>query len=251
MTSASRQPHFQARSYDSARKPYADEALIFCQRLIEERTPVVKTVLDIGCGTGISTRQLAHKKRLIVGCDIDFNLIRYALGYETANVVYQLCAAEHLRFNACTFDAVTAFGAFHWFRSRDALMEIKRVLRGGGLILIVNKRDIGTFTDDVRSILKQFSIRLSESSKATYHPVQLLQNHGFTAVTSQEFKSSERFTIPDLLLQIQSMNLWNSVPVTNRAQALRVLRTEFGAVADAGVYKREIATTVVHGRSHQ
>jgi ubiquinone/menaquinone biosynthesis C-methylase UbiE len=52
---------------------------------------------------------------------------------------YVTGSAERIPFSNNTFDAVTAFAAFHWFDNKASLNEIKRVLKPGGIFFVVNK----------------------------------------------------------------------------------------------------------------
>ncbi len=96
-----------AEIYDQVRSQYS-------QQLIDYVAPFCQgKVLDVGCGTGIATRQLAEKTINVVGCDGDERMITVARSYQQPPIDYFVAPAENLPFQEQEFDVVTAFTAFH------------------------------------------------------------------------------------------------------------------------------------------
>jgi demethylmenaquinone methyltransferase/2-methoxy-6-polyprenyl-1,4-benzoquinol methylase len=93
------------------------------------------SVLDLGAGTGI-VGNYAH------GCRSDLRFVAAdpaegMLKYVPKHVEKVTARAEALPFEADVFDAVVAGEALHHFDDPgDALAEIARVLRGGGVIFV-------------------------------------------------------------------------------------------------------------------
>ncbi|GAC1544799.1 MAG: class I SAM-dependent methyltransferase [Polyangiales bacterium] len=89
------------------------------------------TVVDLGCGTGISTRLVAARGFEVIGVDPNAAMLtrarerggpaRFVLGDAHATTLPDACA-----------DLVVAAQAFHWFDVPRALDEIARVLRPTG-----------------------------------------------------------------------------------------------------------------------
>jgi SAM-dependent methyltransferase len=100
-----------------------------------------KTVLDLGAGTGKFVPRLRATGATVIAVDpvramLD-QLIRLNPGIEAKEGA---ATAIPLADNAV--DAVVCAQAFHWFANRDALAEIRRVLKpNGALGLIWNVRD--------------------------------------------------------------------------------------------------------------
>lgn len=89
--------------------------------------------LDVGCGTGLSTRALVPTSDLVVGVDISEDMLRQADAFP--GVAFVLAAGERLPFNEATFDLATVASAIHWL-APIALHEVRRILEEDGRLLI-------------------------------------------------------------------------------------------------------------------
>jgi ubiquinone/menaquinone biosynthesis C-methylase UbiE len=108
-------------------------------------------VLDVGCGPGVALRDYASTRR-IRACGIDYseNMIdaaRKNLG-ETApdlEVELEVASVTELPYPDGEFDVVTShrclMALLEWERQQEALREIHRVLKPGGLLVLME----GTF----------------------------------------------------------------------------------------------------------
>ena len=95
-------------------------------------------VLDVGCGTGEFLAILSESGAIPTGVDPADGMVELAKEHGDAVVG----EAEHLPFEAASFDVVTAFNAFQFADDPiNALAEFSRVLVPGGLIVIANWAD--------------------------------------------------------------------------------------------------------------
>ena len=94
--------------------------------------------LDLGCGDGTNTRQLAEIGAEMTGVDIAERFIHHAQAEESRNpqgITYCLASATALPFSAATFDFVTAFmSLMDMAESEKAIHEAYRVLKSGGFL---------------------------------------------------------------------------------------------------------------------
>ena len=104
------------------------------QMLTAELRPEM-SVLEIGCGTGYFTQELAKTGARITAIDISPDLLEQARAKVTAsNVTFRLENAYALTFEAASFDAVIGSSVLHHLDVVRALMEFRRVLKPGGLL---------------------------------------------------------------------------------------------------------------------
>jgi SAM-dependent methyltransferase len=94
--------------------------------------------LDIGCGEGSNTRELARRGATMRAIDIAPTFIRHALEAENAQplgIIYLVADATDLPFSVNSFDFVTAFMSMMDMADHGrALCEAARVLRPGGFL---------------------------------------------------------------------------------------------------------------------
>lgn len=95
-------------------------------------------VLDIGCGTGYGTAELAQRAQSATGVDLAPDAIAYARQhYPLPNTTYLLASATALPFPAASFDLITAFEVIEHLEDwRELLSEARRLLHPGGVFLV-------------------------------------------------------------------------------------------------------------------
>lgn len=144
-------------------------------------------VLDVGCGPGYLSRRMARRvgpDGYVEGIDPATEAVGYAIRSAPANASFTVATAERLPHGDHTFDVVLSSLAVHHIdpdRRAVAFAEMRRVLRPGGRLLIVELRQPrGAFA---RSFLGRFGGRGTHGDIAGDLP-GLLTEAGF-AVTDQ------------------------------------------------------------------
>jgi ubiquinone/menaquinone biosynthesis C-methylase UbiE len=93
------------------------------------------SVLELGCGTGYFTRELARSGADIVAVDVSAELLEIARAECPAkNVHYDIQNACALSYPGTVFDSVVGSSVLHHLEIKEALCEIYRVLKLGGTI---------------------------------------------------------------------------------------------------------------------
>src|SRR5215470_6627256 len=93
------------------------------------------SVLELGCGTGYFTRELARSGADIVAVDVSPELLEIAkVDCSAPNVRYQIQNAYELSYPDAIFDSVVGSSVLHHLEIEDALREIYRVLKPSGAI---------------------------------------------------------------------------------------------------------------------
>src|SRR5215471_17114553 len=119
-----------AASYiESAAKltTHAVHLLIEAARLTSE-----SRALEVGCGPGHIAKMMADTGAKVTGVDLASDMVQVASG-RYPNIEFKEANAEHLPFDADTFDAVLInFAIHHFARPEQACADIRRVLKPGG-----------------------------------------------------------------------------------------------------------------------
>jgi SAM-dependent methyltransferase len=93
------------------------------------------TVLELGCGTGTFTRELARSGADVIAIDVSAELLEIARANHSApNVHYQTENAYALSYPDAAFDSVVGSSVLHHLEVEEALRNIYRVLKPGGTI---------------------------------------------------------------------------------------------------------------------
>jgi len=93
------------------------------------------TVLELGCGAGYFTQELARSGADIVAIDVSPELLEIARANCSApNVRYQIQNAHALSYAEAVFDSVVGSSVLHHLEIEEALREIYRVLKPMGTI---------------------------------------------------------------------------------------------------------------------
>ncbi len=156
--------------------------------------------LDIGCGTGVLLKQLAHLNRqlFLYGLDISAAMIQKTqtkLGNKSHS---QLGTATHLPYASNSFDYVTCCTSLHHHPDTEkSLAEMYRVLKPGGKAAILD-----IFVDGYLRKLryKLDNIIFQEGTTYAYTSKQLYQRFqkiGFTNITQQTYWYFKLLTIAD------------------------------------------------------
>jgi ubiquinone/menaquinone biosynthesis C-methylase UbiE len=97
-----------------------------------------KYALDIGCGAGYGTAELADHARMVFGIDVADDAMRYArTHYPLPHAHFTQASATALPFADGSFDVATAFEVIeHLTDWRALLMEARRVLRRDGVLFV-------------------------------------------------------------------------------------------------------------------
>ncbi|MEV6650975.1 class I SAM-dependent methyltransferase [Streptomyces sp. NPDC051219] len=174
----------EAAAYDASRggTPRAEAAAGAVLGLVPGQA---RTLLDIGCGTGIVTSRLARPGLRVLGADASYGMARIAKGRLGGGVV--LADVRRLPFPAAAVDAVSAVWLLHLVPQADAVVaEAARVLRPGGVFLTtVDKDDAHDVGSDIDEVLAPH--RTAEAYDRTDRVEACAAAHGLAPVAEARF----------------------------------------------------------------
>lgn len=99
-------------------------------------------VLEIGCGTGQLTEQLACSGSCLTAIDIGPSMIAAARRRLTGtDVSFQVISFEDLAAVDASFDLVASSAAFHWIDPEIAFSKSARLLRPGGWLALLGTEE--------------------------------------------------------------------------------------------------------------
>jgi ubiquinone/menaquinone biosynthesis C-methylase UbiE len=164
-------------------------------------------ILDVGCGGGKTVNRIAQQapKRKVFGIDYSVDMVEYSKKVNKELIAQNRVqivrgSVEKMGFPNDYFDLVTAFETtYFWSSFRDALNEIKRVLKPDGIVLLVNEMvQDGVYEVKYAKLIEETHVRLI--------PLEEIRN----VMRSIGFVGVQVFTKPE--------SSWNAVLAQKRSR---------------------------------
>jgi len=190
--------HEAAKVYAGAR-PYFHPIVMERVKILADLETPLDNGLDVGCGTGLSTRALRLLATHVLGTDISAGMLTNA--EEAPGVRYALAPAEQQPVQSESQDIVTISSAFHWLDAEKFLNEVKRVLKPGGPLVVyengfsgqmVGHPDFSTWLHEVK--LRRFP---SPARRKKFSLEEVPQR--FEAVANESYENEVNFTAAGLV----------------------------------------------------
>lgn len=95
-----------------------------------------QTVVDLGCGTGLSTRLWGTAAAEVIGVEPSPDMIAYAQEHRVPkqNIRFVNAFAHETGLAPECADLVTCSQSFHWMEPEETLQEVNRILKPGGIL---------------------------------------------------------------------------------------------------------------------
>ncbi|MDB5028488.1 MAG: Methyltransferase type 11 [Candidatus Eremiobacteraeota bacterium] len=165
--------------------------------------PADVLVVDLGAGTGISSRLLAeHGARVLA---VEPNRAMREAAQPHPRVAWVSGTAESTGLEEASADLVTAFQAFHWFDHHKALTEMVRILRPGGRAAVVyNERDESDpFTAAYGDLVRKYKTDETERHRAE-GLAAFSEFDGWVATRRREARNEHRLDLDGVLARARS-----------------------------------------------
>lgn len=154
------------------------------------------TVLELACGTGLMSVQLAGSVKMMEATDFSEDMIKQAkTKSNSSHLHFSVQDATDLPYTNETFDAVIISNALHIMPNREkALSEIRRVLKQDGILIAPTFTAAGSLSGRIR-------IRIMElSGFKVFHKwtpdeyIKFLLDNGFTITDSEIYNGGLTLT---------------------------------------------------------
>ncbi|MFD1259936.1 class I SAM-dependent methyltransferase [Entomomonas asaccharolytica] len=120
------------KEYARFRPEYPAELVAFLASVV----PAKKIAVDVGCGNGQLTKQLAQYFSTVVGIDPSASQIDNAIPHE--HVSYYCASAEQIPLTDNCANLITAAQAAHWFDLLKFYAEVQRIAVDGGVLALIS-----------------------------------------------------------------------------------------------------------------
>ena len=163
-------------------------------------TEPLSSVLDVGCGTGLSTIALREAAKNIIGLDASLEMV--SLAPAGNGIKYVVASAENLPFENNGFDLLTLSQVFHWLDANRFLKEANRVLRPNGWVVAYDNYFSGQMIDnpEFHAWYKEYLARypVPPRGEITFKP-ENTHPHGFQLIKEVRYDNTIRLSLPGLV----------------------------------------------------
>lgn len=184
--------------YATSRPSGHARVLEFLDRTLHPELPAGHA-LDVGCGTGMSTRALLPYANRVTGVDASSEMLAQAVRHPL--IQYHKAHAEALPFRPDTFDLVTVSSAYHWFDADLFLAEASRVLQAGRCLVLYKAGTTGSATGQPGFDRWRREVLDVRYPKVARNHDRLMPNRaavfGFTEVASEQTSHQRRYSLDD------------------------------------------------------
>lgn len=152
--------------YDAAR-PTPPTALIDMVKQIGQVSSGIR-VVDLGCGTGLSTFVWAKDAEEVIGIEPSEDMLTVAKSKTASypNIHFIQAFSHNLPLEDQSVDIVCCSQSMHWMEPNSTLAEVNRILKKGGQFIVYDCLWPPTVHWEVELAWKQFFLQIREMEKA-------------------------------------------------------------------------------------
>lgn len=124
-----------AAIYEQARPAMPDYPIHVIAKYLG-RTP--ETVIDLGCGTGLSTAVWVDRCKHVIGIEPNAEMLAVAQTKHNSCVSFRQAFSHETGLSDNLADAVICSQSFHWMEPMQTLREVNRILKPNGVFTAVD-----------------------------------------------------------------------------------------------------------------
>lgn len=161
-------------------------------------------VVDLGCGTGLSTRPWSNYSKRVLGIDSSLDMLDVARKHTSAdNISYVLGFGEKTGLEDKSVDILACSSSMHWMEPYSLVTEIERILKSYGIFLIyghyypvyADSFKLTMLHEKWRSNLDRLEYLIEKRNLNTYKlekSLEILSNSGVFTYTRKHYMHSEQ-----------------------------------------------------------
>lgn len=237
----------KAEKYSKYRPGYPEELIKFLIQSTHLQNDSV--VVDIGCGTGILTKQLLDHGIKTIGVEPNKEMYDQAKanlkGYD-CQIVY--ASAEHTQLNSHIANLITVAQALHWFDLSKFIYEYHRLLKTDGQVAILynhmdkNDMKVAKFLDIHRTLCPTYC---GFSKGINNHEDIYSEMFGENGFITTEFKNNQVLSYEEYMGYVESLSYSLEPKDKNYQKYKNALNEIFDTYSILGRIELPTTTTLV------
>jgi SAM-dependent methyltransferase len=210
-------------------------------------------LVDVGCGTGISSRQLAERGLRVIGIEPNADMRRQAQAVshnpQGSEPEYRAGQAEATGLETGVADAVLAAQAFHWFDPEPTLREFHRILKPGGWVALMwnERHEADPFTSAFGDVVRTAKDAVALEKPRPLTGEALLHSTLFTQGERQTFEHEQTLDEDGLIGRAMSAS-YSPRDEAEGVRFMKQLRQVFGRFQKDGRVVLKYVTSATVGR---
>jgi SAM-dependent methyltransferase len=225
--------------YDTARPSYPDALF--------EALPALagSDVVELGAGTGISTRALAVHGARVIATDLGPNVLRHNVN-RSPGLPAVVARAEALPLRDAVADLVCGAQMWHWVDAARAAHEVARVLRPGGALAVWWNEVAGdglSWWDAQQDRLEAANPAYTRSYRQRDHGSDLAATGCFVSVDRPvDIRWARELDLPTYLAWLRSKSYVDAIPQPAYDTFLAAERESLSAAFPDGLIREPFTT---------